>query len=80
MAATAAAQRSPVADRLIGDGLVPLASALGQNDDPQRYLTFPDAAQTIVYNTHHMELLHSPEVSRQLVAWLTPHEDGSQGL
>ena len=80
VAATAAAQRSPMADRLIGDGLVPLASALGQHEDPQRYLTFPAAAQTIVYNTHHMELLHSPEVSRQLVAWLTPHEDGSQAL
>ena len=73
VAATAVAQRSPLADRLIGDGLVPLASALGQHEDPQRYLMFASTAQTIVYNTHHMELLHSPEVTRQLLAWLAPH-------
>lgn len=72
VAATAAAQRSPLADRLIGDGLVPLPSALGQHEDPRRYLMFAAAEQTIVYNTHHMELLNSPEVTRQLVAWLAP--------
>lgn len=73
VAATAAAQRSPLADRLIGDGLVPLPSALGQHEDPRRYLMFASTAQTIVYNTHHMELLNSPEVTRQLLEWLTPH-------
>jgi pimeloyl-ACP methyl ester carboxylesterase len=70
VAATAAAKRSPLADRVIGDGLVPLASALGQHTDPIRQLDFARAAQTIVYRTHHMELLHSPEVTRQVVQWL----------
>ena len=70
IAATAAAKRSPLADRVIGDGLVPLASALGQHTDPKRQLDFARAAQTIVYRTHHMELLHSPEVTRQVVQWL----------
>ena len=72
VAATAAAQQSPLADKVIGDGLVPLPSALGQHENPQRYLMFKENAQTIVYNTHHMKLLNSPEVTRQLVQWLTP--------
>ncbi|MFZ2328626.1 MAG: alpha/beta hydrolase, partial [Rhodoferax sp.] len=70
VAATAAAQRSPLADRVVGDGLVPLASALGQHDDPRHQLAFAKYAQTIVYRTHHMELLYSPVVTQQLLNWL----------
>jgi pimeloyl-ACP methyl ester carboxylesterase len=72
VAATTAAKRSPLADRVIGDGLVPLPSALGQHADPSRQLGFGKAAQTIVYRTSHMALLHSPEVTRQIIHWLTP--------
>ncbi len=70
LAATMAAKRSPLADRLVGDGLVPLPSALGQHPDPRHQLGFGKNAQTIVHRTNHMELLHSPEVTRQLLAWL----------
>ncbi|HSO44693.1 MAG TPA: alpha/beta hydrolase, partial [Rhodoferax sp.] len=38
VAATLAAKRSHLADRLVGDGLVPLRSALGEHDDPTRTL------------------------------------------
>jgi hypothetical protein len=72
VAATTAAQRGALADRLLGDGLVPLRSALGQHDDPRRSLVFAKSAQWIAYRTNHLALLHSPAVSRQLVAWLTP--------
>jgi pimeloyl-ACP methyl ester carboxylesterase len=72
VAATTAAKRSPLADRLIGDGLVPLASALGQHTDPRHQLEFGKTAQTVVYRTNHMALLHSPEVTHQMVRWLTP--------
>ena len=72
VAATTAAKRSPLADRLIGDGLVPLPSALGQHADPRHQLNFDKAMQTIAYRTNHMELLHSPEVTRQILHWLTP--------
>jgi pimeloyl-ACP methyl ester carboxylesterase len=72
VAATTAAKRSPLADRLIGDGLVPLASALGQHTDPRHHLEFAKTEQVIVYRTHHMALLHSPEVTHQMVRWLTP--------
>lgn len=70
VAATAAAKRSPLADRMVGDGLVPLASALGQHPDPLRQLDFAKTHQAIVYRTHHMELLHSPEVTQELLIWL----------
>jgi pimeloyl-ACP methyl ester carboxylesterase len=72
VAATVAAQRSPLAERLVGDGLVPLPSALGQHPDAARSLQFAKASQRIVYRTNHMQLLSSPEVKQQLVKWLSP--------
>lgn len=70
MAATTAARRSALADRLIGDGLVPLHSALGRHDDERRSLAFAEDARRIVFRTSHLELLRSAEVTRQLIAWL----------
>ena len=72
VAATLAGQRSVLADRLIGDGLVPLHSALGQHANAERTLRFAKAAQHILYRTNHMQLLSSPEVAAQLLAWLRP--------
>ena len=70
VAATTAAQRGSVADRLIGDGLVPLHSALGLHDDPQRSLRFAKKSQLLVYRMNHMQLLSSPAVAQQMVRWL----------
>jgi pimeloyl-ACP methyl ester carboxylesterase len=72
VAATMAARRSLLADRLVGDGLVPLNSALGVHSDPKRSLAFAKSSQLIVYRTSHMALLGSTQVGEQLVAWLTP--------
>lgn len=72
VAATTASKRSALADCLIGDGLVPLHSALGQHDDPKRTLVFAKTSQWIVYRTSHMALLSSPEVTEKIVHWLTP--------
>ena len=71
VAATTAAQRGSVADRLIGDGLVPLHSALGLHDDPQRSLRFAKKSQLIAYRMNHMQLLGSRAVTQQMVAWLS---------
>jgi hypothetical protein len=70
VAATLAGQRSLLADRLTGDGLVPLRSALGQHDDPARRLVVPKDRQRIVYRTGHLDLLSSRDVATQLVRWL----------
>jgi len=73
VAATRAAKRGALANQLVGDGLVPLHSALGQHDDARRNLLF--ASQRIDYRMSHTELLSSPEVTRQMVQWLTPAGD-----
>jgi pimeloyl-ACP methyl ester carboxylesterase len=72
VAATLAGQRGLLADRLTGDGLVPLRSALGQHEDPARKLIFARDSQHIVYRTGHLDLLSSPDVAARLLAWLGP--------
>jgi hypothetical protein len=70
VAATLAGRRSLLAERLLGDGLVPLRSALGQHDDPARSLAFGPHDQTIAYRTGHMQLLSDPGVGRAVAEWL----------
>lgn len=70
VAATLARQRSPLAERLLGDGLVPLASALGQHAQSEHSLVFGRSQQLVVYGTGHLQLLDNPRVTQQLVQWL----------
>ncbi len=80
IAATTAAKRSALANRLLGDGLVPLHSALGEHAGVNRNLAFTKSSKSIVYRTGHMALLNSPEVYQQMVNWLTlAEQNGSQG-
>lgn len=72
VAATLATKRSALADHLIGDGMVPLRSALGEHGEKQRTLSFSKSSQWIAHGTNHMELLDSPEVIRQVERWLAP--------
>lgn len=70
VAATIAKKRSALAERLIGDGLVPVNSALGRRDDSKESLVFGNKSTEIFYQINHMELLHSTVVTDQLVKWL----------
>lgn len=73
IAATTSESRRTLANRLLGDdGLVPLDSALGRHDDPQRDLGIPPESQWIAYRTSHLQLLSSPDVRRQVLSWLAP--------
>ncbi len=54
----------------VGDGLVPLDSALGQHPDPLRQLQFDEDKCFTVSATNHMELLSSAAVQEQLLRWL----------
>lgn len=71
---TVGATRGKSADglgaRFLGDGLVPLASALGRHEDPRFALTFPESHQQIAYGTGHFDLLGRPEVYERIHAWL----------
>jgi hypothetical protein len=70
VAATLANRRSTLANRLLGDGLVPLHSALGHHEKAQRKLLFANESHRVFYQMDHMELLHSPRVIRQIQQWL----------
>jgi len=70
VAATMASGRSMLADRLVGDGLVPINSALGHHDEKHKILEFPETSQWIASRTKHIELLRSPAVIEKVVAWL----------
>lgn len=70
VAGTLSARRSQLAERLLSDGLVPLASALGEHPQPRRHLRFPRAHQFIAWRTGHLELLASAAVGAQLQQWL----------
>lgn len=57
-------------DLLLGDGLVPLSSALGQHTDPSRALSFPPERRWVGHGMHHFELLSRVDVYQQLHGWL----------
>lgn len=54
----------------MGDGLVPVASALGQHRDPALRLAFHNERQAVVHETGHLELLSSTKVTEILTRWL----------
>jgi hypothetical protein len=55
---------------LPGDGLVPVASALGSHSHPAWALAFQPENQYVACATNHMALLTSPAIAAQLVLWL----------
>ncbi len=54
----------------VGDGLVPLKSALGDHEDPERKLVFPDGHQATFSGIGHLDLLSRHEVYEQIRLWL----------
>jgi len=70
MAGTLAKKHSRIHQRLIGDGLVPVDSALGRNRDSSRTFAIPESHQWLGFETGHIELLGCPEVYQQLRDWL----------
>ena len=70
MAVTIARNAGRISDHLIGDGLVPLNSALGRHKDADLNLTFPETRQWIGREMGHMDLLNAPDVYETLKQWL----------
>jgi pimeloyl-ACP methyl ester carboxylesterase len=70
VAATTGNSAGDARDRILGDGLVPLASALGRHVNPDRTLPIPEANQWIGYNMNHLDLLGRLEVYAQIKRWL----------
>jgi hypothetical protein len=57
-------------ERVLGDGLVPLDSALGLHADRKRALGVRKSHRRVVYGTGHLGLLDSAEVCEAIRAWL----------
>jgi len=79
IAASTGKRAGDLNERLLGDGLVPLDSALGRHADPARTLAFPETQQFIAYGVSHLEVLHRPEVYRQIRRWLSDNEQSGRG-
>ena len=56
--------------KLRGDGLVPIASALGEHTDPAFDLRIPKSRRWVGYGINHLELLGSDEVYARIEGWL----------
>jgi pimeloyl-ACP methyl ester carboxylesterase len=69
-AAMRTAKRSKLSERLVGDGLVPLDSALGRHRDATKALLIPKNRQWVGYGMGHRELLSHADVYAQVRRWL----------
>jgi pimeloyl-ACP methyl ester carboxylesterase len=70
LGATTGAEIGDFYDQLLGDGLVPLSSALGCHANPELDLGFPDSQRWVGYGMGHLDLLNRPEVYQKLKEWL----------
>ena len=70
IAGSLARRAGTLKERLLGDGLVPLASALGQGAGPGASDLFAPASQSIAYGVGHLGMLNSKRVYRTLRGWL----------
>jgi pimeloyl-ACP methyl ester carboxylesterase len=66
MAVSTGAHRGDLKDRVLGDGLVPLDSALGRHPDPDLALSVPREQQWVGYSMNHFDLLGDYAVYRAL--------------
>jgi hypothetical protein len=70
IAAMLSQEHGELRGKLVGDGLVPLQSALGQHADAQRALNIPPERTQVLYNTSHLALLESQAACEQLQRWI----------
>ena len=70
IAGSLGSRRRRIGDHLLGDGLVPVPSALGRHSNPDYDLAFPTGHTALMPDVGHLGLLHHPEVYRTLRGWL----------
>lgn len=71
IAATTGKTKRDLRDALLGDGLVPVASALGKHRLIERRLAFDESNTWIAYERNHMDLLGDDEVFAKIENWLS---------
>ena len=70
IAAAASKEPKKLRDDLVGDGLVPISSALGRHKRAELNLSIPETNQWIGRNMNHLDLLNHPEVYETIKKWL----------
>jgi hypothetical protein len=70
VAATKGTRTTGLHSQIVGDGLVPLTSALGEHRNPALALHVPRAHRMVRTSANHWDLLSRPEVYQQLTRWL----------
>jgi pimeloyl-ACP methyl ester carboxylesterase len=70
VAATTADRAGSLRSSVLGDGLVPLASALGKHRDPRHALHLPERQRLVVTSASHWDLLSRADVYEALRDWL----------
>jgi hypothetical protein len=70
IAASIGGRSDGLAARLLGDGLVPLDSALGRHPQRARRLAFPRSRQWVAEGIGHFDLLGDAAVAQRLQRWL----------
>ena len=68
--ATLGRQHHGIGDAHVGDGLVPLPSALGDHPDPARALGIPADRRWVARGIGHLALMRDPDVFARLRGWL----------
>jgi pimeloyl-ACP methyl ester carboxylesterase len=71
-AMAAALKKAPGLGQGVGDGLVPLDSALGRHPKAELSLAIPESRVWVAGGMGHMDLLWRPEVYQVLRGWLAP--------
>ena len=70
VAGTTGKREGDIRDRILGDGLIPVDTALGRHEQHSRNLSFPKSRQWVAYGIHHLDLLGRLEVYEKLRGWL----------
>ncbi len=73
VAGSLSAERTTLAQRITGDGLVTVRSAFGAHANPERNLAFEPSKRMVAAATGHIALLRSTAVQSKLLEWLGTH-------
>jgi hypothetical protein len=80
IAGTSARPMGGFGQKLLGDGLVGVDSALGHHRDPRRSLNFPEERQWVGAGIGHLDLLTRAKVWERIRSWLSEAERPESGI
>ena len=71
LAVTVGKSQADVRNRLLGDGLVPINSALGVHENAKLNLKFKAENKVVLHGMNHLDLLSNSEVYQQIRNWVS---------